>query len=172
MPGVHSQHGLWYLGNHLVILRFNMLREDLFHLAHDSLGHFGGEKSYTNIRNCYYWPNVCRDLETAYVPACPECQRNKSTTSKPKGLLHPLPVPEAHGDSVCLDFVGPLPEDEGCNCILTLTDRLGSDICLIPTRTDISTAHLASIFFNEWYCENGLPLELISDHDKLFILKF
>jgi hypothetical protein len=28
------------------------------------------------------------------------------------------------------------------------------------------------IFFNEWYCENGLPLEIVSDHDKLFISKF
>jgi hypothetical protein len=92
---------------------------------------------------------------------------------KVKGPLHPLPIPDACGDSVCLDFVGPLPtEDEGQNCILTITDRLGSDIHLIPTRTDISAAKFAAIFFNEWYCENGLPLELISDHDKLFISKF
>jgi hypothetical protein len=91
---------------------------------------------------------------------------------KVKGPLHPLPIPDAHGDSVCLDFVGPLPEDEGHNCILTLTNRLGSDIHLIPTRTDISTTKLAAIFFNEWYCKNGLPLELISDRDKLFISKF
>jgi hypothetical protein len=113
-----------------------------------------------------------KDLENAYIPACPECQWNKSGTAKPKGPLHPLPIPETHGDSVCLDFVGPLPEDEGFNCVLTMTDRLGSDICLIPTRTDISASHLASIFFKEWYCKNGLPLELISDCDKLFISKF
>jgi hypothetical protein len=28
------------------------------------------------------------------------------------------------------------------------------------------------IFFDEWYCENGLPLEIISDRDKLFLSKF
>jgi len=28
------------------------------------------------------------------------------------------------------------------------------------------------IFFDHWYYENGLPLELISDRDKLFILQF
>ena len=37
---------------------------------------------------------------------------------------------------------------------------------------DITAPDLALIFFNEWYCENGLPLELISDHDKLFVAKF
>jgi hypothetical protein len=82
MPGVHTEHGLWYLGDCLIIPRFGTLCEDLFRLAHDLLGHFGSKKSFANIRNCYYWLNMCKDLETAYVPACPECQRNKSTTSK------------------------------------------------------------------------------------------
>jgi len=67
---------------------------------------------------------------------------------------------------------GPLLEDEGFNCILTITDHLGSDIQIIPTRTDISAEGLASIFFKHWYCKNGLPLDIISDRDKLFVSKF
>jgi transposase InsO family protein len=43
---------------------------------------------------------------------------------------------------------------------------------LIPTRTDLTAPKLTILFFNEWYCENGLPLELISDRDKLFVSKF
>jgi hypothetical protein len=39
-------------------------------------------------------------------------------------------------------------------------------------RTDITVPGLALKFFNEWYCKNGLPLKLISDHDKLFVSKF
>ena len=31
---------------------------------------------------------------------------------------------------------------------------------------------LAEIFFHEWYCENGLPLEIVSDRDKLFVSHF
>ena len=31
---------------------------------------------------------------------------------------------------------------------------------------------LAQIFFDNWYCENGLPLDIISDRDKLFVSKF
>jgi hypothetical protein len=133
IPGIRLENELWYIGDRLVIPRYGTLCEDLFRLAHDVLGHFGANKSYSSIRNCYYWLNMRRDLENAYVPACPECQCNKSSTSKPKGPLHPLPIPESRGDSVCLDFVGPLPEDKGFNCILTITDRLGSDIRLIPT---------------------------------------
>ena len=37
---------------------------------------------------------------------------------------------------------------------------------------DITAPDLTVIFFNCWYCENGLPLEIVSDHDKLFMSKF
>ena len=71
-----------------------------------------------------------------------------------------------------MDFIGPLKEDLGFNCILSITDRLGADIRIIPTRTDISAENLAILFFDHWYCENGLPLNIVSDHDKLFISRF
>jgi len=172
MLDISFENNLWYLGDCLMILRFSTLYKDLFHLTHDSLGHFGANTSYAGIRNCYYWLNMCRDLKSAYVPACMDCQHNKSSTLKARGPLHPLLILESHGNSVCLDFMGPLPENVGLNCILTVTNRLRSDVCLIPTWTDISAPKLALLFFNKWYCKNGLPLELITHHDKLFVSKF
>lgn len=91
-----------------------------------------------------------QDLENAYVPACADCQRNKPTTKKLMGPLNPLLIPDQCGDSVMIDFIGPLPKDEGFNCIVSFTDHLNSDIQIIPTHTDISTEDLAVIFFDEW----------------------
>jgi transposase InsO family protein len=73
---------------------------------------------------------------------------------------------------MAMDFIGPLPEDNSYNCILTMTDRLNANIQIVATRTDITTADLAAVFFDCWYCKNGLPLGIISDHDKLFMSKF
>jgi hypothetical protein len=112
------------------------------------------------------------DLQYAYVKGCADCQRNKASTSLPSGPLHLLPVPDQRGDSVVMDFIGPLPPDDDCDTIITFTDRLGSDIRLIPSRADLTAEELAVIFFDEWYCENGLPLEIVSDRDKLFTSKF
>ena len=113
-----------------------------------------------------------RDLELAYIPGCIDCQRNKSRTTKLAGPLHPLPVPDKRGDSVAIDFVGPLPVDEGFDMICSMTDRLGSDIQLIPTISTLTADGMALLFFNHWFCENGLPLTIICDRDKLFMSRF
>ena len=123
------------------------LHKNLFQLAHDSLSHFRFDKSYGSLHSAYYWPNMCHDLEKGYVTSCPECQHNKSSISKPNSPLHPLPIPDQCGDSVAMDFIGPLSEDDSNNCIVTFTDCLGNDIQLAATQTDISTKQLAYIVF-------------------------
>jgi hypothetical protein len=83
-----------------------------------------------------------RDLEDSYIPACPECVRNKSRMTKPAGPLHPLPVPDHRGDSIAIDFIGPLPMEHGYDGIMTITDRLGADIRLIPCRMKMKAREL------------------------------
>ena len=146
------RNGLWYLNDCLIIPNGCGVREEIFRIAHDAL--------------------MRKDLEEGYIPSCVECQRNKSSTNKPSGPLHPLPIPDDRCQSIALDFIGPLPKDNGYDCILTITDRLNLEFRLIPTRTDINAKELALVFFDKWYCENGLPLELISDCDKLFMSRF
>ena len=92
--------------------------------------------------------------------------------TKPTGPLHPLLIPNQCSNSITIDFIGPLPLDDGFNAIVTITDRLGSDIQIAATHANITAKHFASQIFNLWYCKNGLPLNIISDHDKIFIFKF
>jgi len=122
LPSVQNRDGLWYIGERLVILKESGLREIIYHVAHDNLRHFGFHKCYNNIRDLYFWPNMRKDLEEKYIPGCQECQRNKSPTTKPVGPLHPLKVPDGRCESIAMDFIGPLPEDDGFDCILMITD--------------------------------------------------
>ncbi|KAJ8462836.1 hypothetical protein ONZ51_g10647 [Trametes cubensis] len=170
--GVRVSNGLLYVGDRLCIPRVPDLREGIFRLAHDTLGHFGVDKSYAAIRDSFFWPKMRTELETLYIPSCDACQRNKSLHSRPPGPLHPLPVPDGRCDSVAIDFIGPLPEDQGFNYLVTMTDRLNSDIRLVPCRSDISAESFAGLFFEHWYCKNGLPINIVSDRDKLFVSRF
>ena len=172
IPGACLINSLWYIRDHLVIPRTGDIWKNLFHLAHDTLGHFGADKCYASLCDAYYWPSMWTDLEKSYVPLCSNCQQNKSWTTKAPGHSHPLPIPDEHGNSTVLDFVGLLPEDEGYNCLLTMTDHLGSDYCLILTRTDASAKDVMLLVFNNWYCKNGLPSDFVSNHNKLFVSCF
>jgi hypothetical protein len=58
MPGTKCINGLWYIGDHLLIPRTGDICENLFRLAHDSLGHFGSDKCFTVLRDAYYWPHM------------------------------------------------------------------------------------------------------------------
>jgi hypothetical protein len=172
MSSFQNKNGLWFVNGQLIIPDFKNLRGILFQLAHDRLGHFGFKKAYTALRDNYYWPNMRTDLEVGYIPACEDCAHNKDTTKKVAGPLHPLPVPDGRCRSIAMDFVGPLPLDDGYDTILTITDRLGSDIQIIPCKSSLSTPELAEIFFDRWYCENGMPDGIVSDRDKLFTSAF
>jgi hypothetical protein len=163
IPNIHQEENFWFINNHLVVPNSKNIRETLFRLAHNQLGHFGLPKTYGSLQESYYWLNMQCDLEEGYIPGCPDCQRNKACTTKPIGLLYPLPVPDGHCDSVAMDFIGPLPKDNGYDMILTFTDCLGSDIRLVPTVSTLTVEQLAEIFFRHWYCENGLPLEIVSN---------
>jgi hypothetical protein len=170
--GVNVRQGLLYIGDCLIILHAGSLREDLFRLTHDNLSHFSFDKSYASLDESYYWPNMRQDLLEAYIPSCTECQWNKDTTSKPSGPLHPLPIPDQRGNSIGIDFIGPLLLNNGFDSIVTITDCLGSDICIAATHMDITAERFVAQFFDLWYCENSLPLNIVSDHDKIFVSKF
>ena len=61
------------------------------------------------------------DVET-YVQFCNFCAQNKSSTQASTGFLHPLLVPATRFSEIGLNFVGPLPESDGYDCILVMAD--------------------------------------------------
>ena len=81
--GAREHNGLLYRYDRLVVPNVPEVRETLFRLAHDALGHFGTEKTYEALAASYYWPRMKLQLEKSYIPGCDACQRNKSSTSKP-----------------------------------------------------------------------------------------
>src|ERR1700678_4146775 len=49
-----------------------------------------------------------------------------------------------------------------------MTDLLGAEVCLAPIHSSATAAEVAVVLFDEWYCENGLMRQIISDRDPLF----
>lgn len=62
--------------------------------------------------------------------------------------------------------------DQGFDCIITMTCRSGSDVRIVPCNMNMKADQLALLCFNEWYCKDGLPEDIVCDRDKLFMSKF
>ena len=58
MTNIRMENGFWFINDRLVVPNSNNIRETLFRLAHDNLGHFGLPKTYGSLRDAYYWPNM------------------------------------------------------------------------------------------------------------------
>ena len=130
----------------------------VFFLAHESLGHFGVGKPYLAVKDAYYWPNMKPNLETTYILACEDWQRNKHSTRPHAGPLYLLPIANNRFDSVFIDFVGPMPEDTDFNYLCTATDQVGANIKLIPIWSELTAEEFAHLFFDHSYCEHASPI--------------
>jgi hypothetical protein len=74
MQNITNKNGFWFIDERLVIPSGRHIQETLFRIAHDKLGHFGTSLSYDALRHSFYWPNMRKDLEQAYIPTCADCQ--------------------------------------------------------------------------------------------------
>ena len=108
----------------------------------------------------------------SFCNSCAKCQVNKTSTQKPQGLLHSLPVLERPWQSIGMDFMGPLPNSNGHDYLLVVIDQLTSQIHLIPTDTRVTTKGIAWLFLKEVVRLHRVPDLIISDRDSKFTTIF
>ncbi|WVZ68005.1 hypothetical protein U9M48_017002 [Paspalum notatum var. saurae] len=120
-------------------------------LAH-SARHEGIQKTLHRLRSEFYIPGN-RTLVQEWIRACVTCQRNKTETLRPAGLLQPLDVPSQVWADIFLDFIEGLPKVGGKSVILTMIDRFsktysnlspGSTVTGNQARTETADALLHS----------------------------
>ncbi|GBG80934.1 hypothetical protein CBR_g31490, partial [Chara braunii] len=100
--------------------------------CHDTEGHFGWQKTLANLMHAYTWPRMKNDC-IEYVRSCKVCQRNKTTTRAPLGLLRPLPIPDQPGDSVSIDFMDTqVKSRHGKSQVMVIVDRLSKYAVFVP----------------------------------------
>ena len=77
--------GLLFHGKHIFVPAQHDLRQQVLSVVH-SAAHEGVQKTLQRLRADFYIPHD-KKLVQDYVSACPTCQRNKTPTQRPTGLL-------------------------------------------------------------------------------------
>ena len=72
----------------------NELKKKLLYEAHTTVFtmHSGGNKMYQDLKQCYWWKGMERDV-TDYVSKCLTFQQVKAEHQVP-GLINPIPIPQ------------------------------------------------------------------------------
>ena len=107
-----------------------------------------------------------------YVAGCIRYQKAKADRHSRQMKLVPIPTGERPFEEIAIDFVGELPESEGFNAILVVTDRFTKVQHYIPAKTTWTASDVATIYINEIWRLYGLPKHITSDRGPQFASKF
>ena len=159
-------------------LMFNWEEEDGTPLPRDTykkisrihnsdVGHFGVDKTLEKLkRTGIKWKNMRQDI-TKFVRKCPCCQ--KMSTLKLPIQTYPYTIASySPFDRVCVDTIGPLPEDSttGNKYILVIIDAFSRFIRLYPTKDTTAIAAMHGLM--DWIGLFGIPSALVSDNGTQF----
>jgi hypothetical protein len=158
--------GLLLHGRRLFVLDHGDLRHQAMLLVH-SAGHEGMEKTLHHLRADFYIPGDCA-LVQDWVRSCVTCQRNKTETLHPVGLLQPLDVPSQVWADIYVDFIEGLPKVGGKSVILTVVDRISKYAHFIALGHPYTATSMAHAFFDGIVRLHGFPSLIVSDRDPVF----
>jgi hypothetical protein len=169
-------NGIWYKEGRVVITDGLTGKHNIIRTHHDPPvhGHPGINQTIQIVERNYWWPQLRQDVKD-YVQGCADCQRHKVNNRPTKAPLRPIyPKPEAMPfETIALDFITKLPESQGYDSILTVTDHDCTKAAIfIPCREEINAEGTAALYIKHVFAHFGLPRKVISDRDPRFISRF
>ncbi|CAF3333046.1 unnamed protein product [Rotaria sp. Silwood2] len=73
---------------------------------HPLSGHFGTGRTWSMLRNIYYWPRM-KDTVTSYIKSCDKCSQFNVDRRKPPGFLQPIKPPNEVFQVLGMNWWGP-----------------------------------------------------------------
>ena len=71
-----------------------------------------------------------------------------------------------------MDFVTHLPESRGFDAIFSIVDRFSKLVKFVPIKQNYDAEQIATLLFENWICQYGMPQTIVSDRDPKFTSKF
>jgi len=137
-----KKNGLW------VVLEEHKL--EVLRQHHDSkvAGHWGRHRNQELTSRNFVGDKWQEDV-ARYVAGCAKCQRAKADRHSRQTKLLLIPTRERPFEEIAIDFVGELPESEGFNAILVITDRFTKIQYYIPAKTIWTGEDVDNIYVTE-----------------------
>ena len=149
------------------------LKSLILHHVHDSplRGHSSYLKTLYRVKQDFFWWGMKKDVKD-HIRDCEICQRIKVETSKPGGLLQPLPIPYRPCTDISMDFMDSLPKSHGYEVILVVVDRLTKYVHFVALSHPYTAARVSVVFMRDIFKLHCMPQSIVCDRDAVFTSKF
>jgi Integrase zinc binding domain len=171
-----KKDGLYWKEGALMVPNHKNITQGLMEVFHDSLtaGHPGQLKTWLDIKCYYWWPSMRKTVQE-YVQGCAICQANKIITHQnklPLFLIGPEDDTQPF-EVVAMDLIVKLPELQGYDSILTITDHdCMKGVILVLCKEEMMAEQLAQEYKSKVFPYTRIPKKIISDRDTRFTSKF
>lgn len=123
------------------------------------------------LRAVFYWPKMKEQVKI-FIRHYDVCQRHKTETTMPSGLLQPLPIPTKVCAKVTMDFIDGLPKSSGKTTILVVVDRLTKYGYFILVSHLYIAPQIAKVYFDNVFKLHGMPESIVCDRVPTFTSRF
>ena len=114
-----------------------------------------------------------RQFTEEYVKGCTTCQATKVRHQSPAPLKTITTKNQKPFETIALDLIVKLPESEGHDSILTITDHDCSKAAVfIPCSENINAPGIAKLYAQYVFPHYGISKRIISDRDTRFATTF
>ena len=144
------------------------LRQQSLKMAHGPplAAHPGNYRTYTNLRNMFYFPNMLREVKK-YVQSCDVCQRRSSLRPR-NARMQGQPLAKLPLEHVSADLIDLRGSATGHRYVLSLIDHHSRYLQLVPLRNK-EAGTVAKAFIDHFVTLFGPPRTLQSDQGSEFL---
>ncbi|KAL4271478.1 hypothetical protein GQ457_13G013980 [Hibiscus cannabinus] len=169
-PDHEEQGDLMLVRGRILVPNETALRTLLLREFHCSVlgGHAGITRTFHRLAANFYWKGMRKEVRR-FVMECQVCQRMKSDSLAPAGLLQPLPIPSQVFEDISLDFIVGLPKSNGKDVILVVVDRFTKYGHFFALPNHFDSAYVARILVQGVVKLHGIPRTIVSDRDRIFV---
>lgn len=172
-PQYNMRDGVWFKSGRICLNPTSPLINTILVENHSTPvgGHFRYHRTLNRIKTNFSWPNMKTTIKD-FIKSCDTCQRCKTDSLSPAGLLQPLPIPTTVWTEISMDFVEGLPISHGYTVIMVIIDRLTKYDHFVPLKHPYTAISVAKVFIDNVVRLHGIPTSIVSDRDKVFVSSF
>lgn len=120
------------------------------------------------ITHIYLWKGIMRDVYQ-HVQECEVCQKNKVEIVASVGVLQSLLILGRVWEDRSMVFLEGHPPSIGKTIVLVVVDGLSNYAHFIPLKHFFSAEKVAQLLVKNVYKLHGLPQNIMSDRDTIFL---